>query len=513
MWTVDDRYKRLFLDPKGGNYDAFPEEINKCINSLKSWWTDPHIIPEKEDRIVKTRMPAVGEEISQLCEEFTERLTKCRKVNNRYFSSIVPSPCTYSLIASLLMGIFNPNNAGMVEREGGERRPVFKYDVAPNLEEECIMMLAADVIGYKDPEKAGGNIVSCGTVAILTALTVARDKKYPLKFKKNGLFDQQKGVVIASKAAHFAVKKSMRLLGLGEENLIEVPVSTPEELKEFCENGKPLPLKPKREDYERALKKYNGRVIAVISTVGTTCSETIEPINYLLELREEHGFYLIVDAAHGGFAHLLSGEWEGVKEKMEGIEEADAVVLDPHKWGYVQYPCGAVVFKNWEDLKNSSLYFEPSEWSEYRPAPTLEGSRPGGPVAAAWIALKALGKEGYKQIIGNCLALTKYLEERLREEGHRPVHEVDLNVVNFDVNSGAKTREDQNRLNYEVYKKINERGNFRVGFTKDLAGLRVREREKDLPIETIKVAIMSPYTTKEDVDEFIKELKEVNYGN
>lgn len=126
----------------------------------------------------------------------------------------------------------------------------------------------------------------------------------------------------------------MRILGLGENNLIEVPVVTDEQLREFVKSRTPLPLKPSESEYEERLEELEKRgetVIAVIPTVGTTATRTIEPVEPLVKLRNRYGFQLVVDAAFGGFARLL----DEPAEKMRGTEESDAVIIDPHKWGYV----------------------------------------------------------------------------------------------------------------------------------------------------------------------------------
>jgi glutamate/tyrosine decarboxylase-like PLP-dependent enzyme len=418
---------------------------------------------------------------------------------------MVPTPNIYSLIASCMVSLQNPNNAGKVERRDCKKREAtFKYDVVPNLEEETIMMLA-DVIGY-DRQKAGGNIVSGGTMGMLTALLVARDKSLE-DVRLKGLF-QRKGIkVITSRSSHFAIRKAVRILGIGEGNLIEVPVATDEQISEFKKSHKPFPLKPDDGDYEQELEECEERgesVIAVIPTVGTTGAETIEPVSGLVKLRDEYGFQLIVDAAFGGFARLLDDETcrkigltESPAEKMKGIEESDAVIIDPHKWGYVQYPAGAVLFRDYKDLELLE-YKVPY----YEPALTIEGSRPGGPIAACWVALKTLGKEGYIETIGNCIKNAKYLEKRLREEGHHPVHEVDLNVVNFDAKCDTNSRKKQNELNERVKEEINKRGKFRVGFIKDLSGIKIDGE----PLSTVHTVFMNPYTNKELIDEFVEEL-------
>ncbi|MCC6056007.1 MAG: pyridoxal-dependent decarboxylase [Desulfurococcaceae archaeon] len=491
----ESKYLRLFLSPDGSNFDSFVEVLRNCMAHLKEWWAVPSPIPEDVDLFREgSRLPEAGEPPEQVLADLVVRLKRCRRLNDRNLSFMRPSPNVYSVVVLCMASLQNPNNAGRVRWVGGKHAAAFQYEVTPNIEEESIKMLA-DIVGF-DRSRAGGNIVSGGTVAILTALLVARDKS--LKgVAREGLFGRKSVKVLTSRASHFAIRKAMRILGLGENNLIEVPVATDEQLKEFVKSRTPLPLKPSESEYEERLEELGKRgeaVIAVIPTVGTTAARTIEPVEPLVKLRNRYGFQLVVDAAFGGFARLL----DEPAKKMRGIEESDAVIIDPHKWGYVPYPCGAVLFRNSEDLKLLEY-----EVPYYEPAPTVEGSRPGSSAAALWVALKTLGKEGYREIIGRCIENAMYLEKRLREEGHYPVHEVDLNTVNFDVKCDTCNRRAQNKLNERVVEEINKRRRFLIGFIRELPGIKIDGE----PLSTIHVEFMNPYTSEELIEEFIDELK------
>ena len=491
----ESKYLRLFLSPDGSNFDSFVEVLRNCMAHLKVWWAVPSPIPEDVDLLREgSRLPEAGEPPEQVLADLVMRLKRCRRLNDRDLSFMRPSPNVYSVVALCMASLQNPNNASRVRWVGGKHAAAFQYEVTPNIEEESIRMLA-DIVGF-DRSRAGGSIVSGGTVAILTALLVARDKSLK-SVVKEGLFGRKSAKVLTSKASHFAIRKAMRILGLGENNLIEVPVATDEQLKEFVKSRTSLPLKPSESEYEERLEELEKRgetVIAVIPTVGTTAARTIEPVEPLVKLRNRYGFQLVVDAAFGGFARLL----DEPAKKMRGIEESDAVIIDPHKWGYVPYPCGAVLFRNSEDLKLLEY-----EVPYYEPAPTVEGSRPGSSAAALWVALKTLGKEGYREVIGRCIENAKYLEKRLREEGHYPVHEVDLNTVNFDVKCDTCNRRAQNKLNERVVEEINRRRRFLVGFIRELAGIKIDGE----PLSTIHVEFMNPYTSRELIEEFIDELK------
>jgi glutamate/tyrosine decarboxylase-like PLP-dependent enzyme len=119
-----------------------------------------------------------------------------------------PSPNVYSVVALCMASLQNLNNAGRVRRVSGKHAAVFQYEATPNIEEEFIMMLA-DIVGF-DRSRAGGSIVSGGTVAMLTVLLVARDKSLK-SVAREGLSGRKSVKVLTSKASHFAIRKAMSL--------------------------------------------------------------------------------------------------------------------------------------------------------------------------------------------------------------------------------------------------------------------------------------------------------------
>jgi len=497
MNVYNNNGKNLLLE----NFNAFIDflsSLNEALSRFKNWLDIDKPLPTSEpDRMSKSRIPQELTEPNIIINSLIERFKKARRLNKRHLESLAPTPLYPAIIGFLLAQIINSNN--IVDWNLNE-----SWNVAPNLEKECIYMLS-QMVGY-DPEKSAGNIVSCGTIANLTALLIARDKKYKETIKEKGLFGLPVCAILTSTASHFSIDKSARILGLGEKNIIKVPVATNEEIESFMKDGTPFSLKPTRDIYKDTLDRLKDKgiqIISVIPTVGTTDTGTIEPINYLVDLRSEFDFHLHVDASLGAFAKLLRKP--ELERKMKRLEEADSITVDPHKWGYVPYPCGAVLFKEKGDL--DTLRYEVSYLKNV--APTIEGSRPGGSAAACWVAFKVLGWKGYKHILGKCVDNARYLAKRLQEEGYQLLHEVDLFTVNFRATIEGKRHCEINKLNEKIVTEINKRNNFRVGFLEDLAGIRINDQGKKYPIQGIKVVLMNPSITHETIENFISELKEI----
>lgn len=481
------------------NSEAFANFLNlldDTLNKFKDWLDDVKPQPvDGPDFVYKGKIPKEPIEPSRILGIFLERIKRARRLSRRNLESLAPTPLSSAIIGFLLAQIVNSNNIEDWDADSS-------WSVTPNLEKECVYMLS-EMVSY-NPEKSAGNIVSSGTIANLTALLIARDKKYKKKTKYEGLFKLPKGVILTSMASHFSIDKSARILGLGEKNVIRVPVATSEDVEKFLKDGTPFDLKPARIVYEELLNKLKERemqIISVIPTVGTTIAGTIEPIDYLVDLRSEFDFHLHVDAAFGAFAKLIKDR--ELEHKMRGLEMADSITVDPHKWGYVPYPCGAILFREKNDL-NLLKYDVPYLKNV---APTIEGSRPGASAAACWIAFKTLGWKGYRQLLNRCLDNAKYLVKRLQEEGYQLLHEVDLFTVNFRVVVEGKKHSKINMFNKKLVEEVNRRGVFKISFLEDLAGIRIVENGKKYPIQGIRTIFLNPLITHKTIENFINELK------
>lgn len=511
----------MFMDPDGNNLKPFNEAVTASIRLLGLWWKgiDGASPPLLSDGDVKNLSSSFDEhpEPSLLKEPYT-KLGPCIKAlfgsvrfNKHNMMNVHPTPFLPAVVASLFTMLQNPNNLSPATSPA-----------TTLLEEECISQLA-DLLGFHEENgavKCGGNILSCGSLSNLTALMVAREKTYSKHYRGQsseglGLFGLPRGIIVTSKSAHYSIQKAARILGLGEGGVFEVPVADENEIAEFEKSGTPLKLKPTKEAYaeafERIEKGTHGAnsegqlIISAVSTLGTISTGTIEPVQRLVDLRKEYGFHLHVDAAIGGLALGLSE----VKCKAAGVEQADSVTMDPHKLGFLHYPCSAVIFRKKSDLdviSTDAPYVDSS-------ASTIEGSRPGSGVAGLWVALKTLGSEGYNRIIGECIDLTRKLADHLVDVGFQVLHEVDLNTLCFSIGYDGKTRKKLNRMTSDSHARLVADGEYLLAKVEDLSGVMVRDRPWHSSSERVKVTgikawIMNPYTTESDLESLVNRLHE-----
>ncbi len=247
----------------------------------------------------------------------------------------------------------------------------------------------------QNPKVALGNITSDGTLANLTALVVAREKAFPPTKNFPGArvvgiekalehYGYERAVIVVSTRGHYSLKKAAGLLGLGEQNVIEIPVD------EF-----------NRMDIKRLKRKLNhlqhdsggkAKIMAIVGIAGTTETGNIDPLPELGSISREIGAHFHVDACWGGSA-LLVDEY---KPMLRGIEQADSVSIDAHKLLYCPMAMGIVLFRSEKDLnliKQTSRYIirrNSVDTGRF----TIEGSRPFS-CLKPWAALKIIGREGY----------------------------------------------------------------------------------------------------------------------
>ncbi len=372
------------------------------------------------------------------------------------------------------------------------------------------------VVGYspqaEDIKYFGGNIVSGGTIANLTAMVVARNKKLSYK-RLNERGEEEvisagtKGLIgilpylkeegydnvgiFVSERAHYSLKEKIaNVCGIGTENIQTIKTDS---------EGR---MSPK--DLEDAIKiAIENRIkpIAVIATAGTTEQGVIDPLREIGIISQSYGIYYHVDAAHGG-GFLVSGL---LRDKFRGIELADSITIDGHKMLYTYYPCGGIIFKDPEDplryIKQESSYLWNSEEHYSAGRQTIEGSRGTHGILQLYAGIFALGNEGYGIIHQHIINMTKYLHALIESsDNFRPYHKPETNILlyRYEPESLNNTLEklgimDQregilNEINKQIPKK--GYGKFYLGET-EMDGRHY-----------IKAVIMHPYTETETIDSY-----------
>lgn len=268
-----------------------------------------------------------------------------------------------------------------------------------------------------------------------------------------------------SQTSHYSWKKNMDILGLGKNNVIEIKSD---------EN-----FKMDIDDLKEKINKNKGHgIFAVVGIAGTTEESAIDPIDAIANFRKQYekdqncSFYFHIDGAWGGyfcsmirdneslsndtelgsFYHENRKFIEPLEKDLAAISQADSIVIDPHKMGYVPYAVGAVfysdtrlkdfIFKGAPYLAISSIGKDPIERT-YLGGWTLEGSRSGAAALACAMSAEVmpLDKSGYGKLMTQSIRNTRNLYEQFNEFNKNvtnqvkiiPIYEPQTNIVCFVV--------------------------------------------------------------------------------
>lgn len=202
--------------------------------------------------------------------------------------------------------------AGMVSDMLSNGTGVYEMGMASNALERVVTDFTAQQIGY--PATASGFITSGGTLANLTALLAARAAKAPQQVWTKG--HEEKLAIMVSEEAHYCVDRAARILGMGSEGIIKIPVDEQFKIRTELLEGY----------YQEAI--VAGRIpIALIGCAGSTATGSYDDLNTLADFCEHHQLWFHVDGAHGGAAAFS----DKYRHLTTGMERADTIVLDYHK--------------------------------------------------------------------------------------------------------------------------------------------------------------------------------------
>ena len=316
-----------------------------------------------------------------------------------YAGQMLKPPHPIARLAYALAMWINPNNHAL---DGGRATSA--------MEKEAVAEIAA-MFGWTNflAHLCGG-----GTMANLEALWVAGQLQPGKK-------------ILASAQAHYTHHRISNVLQLEFES---VPVNSQARMD----------IDALRRRVER------GDIGAVVATMGTTATGSVDPLPEILTLREKHGFRVHADAAYGGYFGLVGNLAESAKSAFSRISEVDSIVIDPHKHGLQPYGCGCVLFR---DPNVGRLYKHDSPYTYFSSAElhlgeiSLECSRPGASAAALWATQKLLplvkrGEFAQRLQRSRCAALALYEKVRA-DDRFVTAFTPELDIVVFAPRAGSIT--------------------------------------------------------------------------
>ena len=248
---------------------------------------------------------------------------------------------------------------------------------------------------------AGGLLVSGGAMANFVALKAARDAKAGARVRAEGVAGMGPFALYASSEVHVVTHRAADMLGLGTNAVRTIAV----------DEGFRLSVGELRTAIERD-RAAGVTPMAVVASAGTVATGAIDPLSEIADVCEAEGLWLHVDGAYGG-PGVFSDD---LRPLFAGIERADSIAFDPHKWMYISQSAGCVLVRDMQRLADSfaadaSYVYRDDERYGYPIQLGMFGPQfsRGFQALKIWVSLLAHGRRAYAARIGHDAALARYL--------------------------------------------------------------------------------------------------------
>ena len=309
-----------------------------------------------------------------------------------------------------------------------------------------------ELLGF--PKEAGGVLVSGGSEANFTGIAVARNVKAEVDLKAKGVQNlSRKMTLYCSDEAHHCLERSVELLGLGNESLRKIPTDEDCRVK--------LDVLKTAIANDRRLDHYP---FCIIGCAGTVNSGAFDDLNALANIAEEENLWFHVDGAFGAWVKISKTH----RHLVNGMERADSLAVDLHKWMYMPYGIGCTLVKDRVAHYSTFVYGHEAEYlksafgqvEEQVVNPhnlALPLSRNFSSLKA-YMLLRAYGKNRYSRLIQQNIDQTNYLAELVRRAPDMEIGAaVASNIVCFRYKPSGLEEAELERLNKRIFQDINKR--------------------------------------------------------
>ena len=365
----------------------------------------------------KASLPREGQDRKEIYQEFKENILPypLGNIHPRFWGWVVGNGTSFGALAEMLAATMNPNCGG--------------GDHVANYVENQVIEWSKEMLGF-DPD-ASGILVSGASMANFIGLTVARNKKAGYDIKAKGLRASSKDLLFyGSIEMHNSIDKAINLLGLGTNSLRKIPVN----------NNFEIQVDMLRKAIEADIKA-GFKPICIIGCVGTVNTGAIDSLNELANLANEFGLWFHIDGAFGAWCKL-SPE---VEHLVKGMERADSIAFDFHKWMYINYEAGCVLIRKKEDhyeaFNLTADYITHQDrgpgsgdlWYGVYGPQLSRGFR----ALKIWMSIKEHGANKYGRLIHQNILQARYLTELIeKNEFLELLSPTSMNIVNFRYNDG-----------------------------------------------------------------------------
>ena len=414
------------------DYKAVFERITQLaleyVASVSDRPSFPKITGSETEALFAKPLPEQGMG-SRALDDLDRVIEFVRVTNPRFFGYVLGSGEPVGAAADLLASVLNQN--------------VTAWRSSPSAVtiERVVVGWLAEAIGCSG---FSGSLTGGGSSANLMGLAMAREARVPAN--ESGA---RPGTIYASEQVHMSIPKAIALLGIGRENLRLIP----------CDDNFRIRVDLLRASMERDVRA-GLTPIAIVGSAGTVSTGSIDPLVELAAIARESGAWFHVDGAYGALAAIAE------PAKFAGLNQADSLSLDPHKWLYQPLDCGCLLYRDPGAARRAfshtgdyakSLVDDPVEGFAFFEE-TIELSRRFRALKI-WLSLRYHGLANFRQAIRNDLTHAQLLAGLIAKQPELELMApVPLSAVCFRYRSRADAGSDSDALNQTILQRVVRRG-------------------------------------------------------
>lgn len=358
-------------------------------------------------------MPEIGEDANKVLDDMAHELVDkgFHVPAANYFGLMNPTPTYMAVLAEAFVAAINPQLASLARSQ-----------LASKIEAETVRWIGERL--WSGTANINGTFTSGGNEANFSALAMALARHFPCVLEDGFAGCGDRPVLYASSESHHSLDKSAGLLGIGRKALRRIAVNARLQID-------PAALeKQLQQDLAAGFRPF-----AVVGTAGTTNSGAVDGLNALADICERYGLWFHVDGAYGAAAAFSDRH----REIVRGIERADSITIDPHKWLAMPFAAGVVLTRRPEMLQTTFGVSTP-----YMPkvagAQIIDNFKVGAQWSRRmnslklWLTLRVHGRQAYEELIDRQLRLARQFAAWVKSsEQFELVNDPQLTIVNFRV--------------------------------------------------------------------------------
>lgn len=476
-------YPEINLDPQ--DWDALRSLGRQMVDDILSHLE--HIrekpiwepIPQSTKDIFSQPVPRdpAGEE--QTYQEFKDYILAhpLGNIHPRFWGWVMGNGIPYAVLADMLAATVNPNLGGA--------------DHAANYVERQVVEWFRDLMDF--PDGASGILTSGGSMANFIGLAVARNAKAGFDIRTEGVAAApQPMTVYTSTETHSSNYKAIEQLGLGKKWMRFIAVNDRNEididlLEEAIRNDINAGYRP----------------LCIIGNAGTTNTGAIDDLSALADICQREGMWFHIDGAFGALIALS----DNYRHLVHGMERADSLAFDMHKWMYMPFEVACVLVRNMED--HLDAFTVSPDYLSHMPRGVAGGDHAwfgdmglqlsrGFRALKVWMSIKAYGLDHFTRQIEQDIEHAQYLAGLIRQHPDLELLDhVPLNIVCFRYRAAGMDAKALNDLNKEIMMRLHERGLAVPTYTQLKGKFALR------------VSITNHRSTRADFDFFVEKVTDI----